>query len=672
MRAFRKFRDAHGLRQILPCCLLLFACSYLLLANISRSDRFRLNRWFASSPYQFGPAQGEAIDPKGLHFPQNQFLTHRFSNPSTSNRQSFSFELNIDKIELVHFRIIGKPTPIDFSLTPDLLGENQAGRHIIKITQAQDTVALTVDDKIIKEINAPGFQSTGFEIEDMNSTFHLAEIRYDPPVDGLSGDISFIQKISARWRICLAAFASIIFSFIFSTLPQRGSSPAENAFFMVPLVGATLFPMNTPLGTTLWTAGFAGLAMFLVHVVNPPPKTKTYLNIAIPTLAAFFVALIGRFDYLGLSCSLLLAALTLILLQLLALKKTMRGFIFVFLGVFALTLACLEATLHFSAMAPAAKPMNVGAAFEEHDGLFFAPGDLFDDKVPLSVAKLRFRNRSAKLKADPGVFRIITMGGSTTYGDGIEHNRHTWSGKLEKMFSEQLPDQRFEVLNGGVKGYNLFQVMLLFLRYAADYNPDLLVLYLNTADSADTKGPYTYRELWRMKNEGQWSTIDELIKDEPLPEPSGWVAGAQRVLHKVQLYNLLTKSVIKTREKSLKPLADRVGAIKEVNPANDYRANLLEIIETCKTRGIRLVLVDEYEVDPNTNPESKGTRVRNIMKAEAQNHGISFLGLNGDFQQREDSDKLVFPHDPAHLSHQGHIEVAKRIARHLLDEGLLQ
>ncbi len=671
MQAFLKFLDAHGLRQILPCFLLLFACSYLFLFNISRSDRFRFNRWFASSPYQFGPAQGEAIDPKGLHFPQNQFLTHRFSNPSTSNRQSISFEFNIEKMELVHLRIIGKPTPIDFSLTPDILGENPAGRRVVTITQAQDTVAFIVDDKIIKEINAPGFQSTGFEIEDMNSTFHLAKIRYDPPVDGLSADISFIQKISARWRICLAACAAIIFSFLCIMFSKRESSLAEDAFFMLPLIIATLFPMNTPLATTLWAASLAGLAIFLVHAVSPPPKIKTYLNIAIPTLAAFFVALIGRFEYLGLSCSLLLAALTLILLQLLALKKTMRGFIFVFLGVFGLTLICLETTLNFSALAPSAKAMNIGAAFEEHDGLFFAPGDLFDDNVSLNVAKLRFRNRTAKLKADPGVFRIITMGGSTTYGDGIEHNRHTWSGKLEKMLSEQLPDQQFEVLNGGVKGYNLFQVMLLFLRYAAEYNPDLLVLYLNTADSADTKGPYTYRELWRMKNEGQWSTIDELIKDESLPEPSGLVAGAQRVLHKVQLYNLLTKSVIKTREKSLKPLADRVGAIKEVNPAKDYRANLLEIIETCKNRGIRLVLVDEYEVDPNTNPESKGSRVRNIMKAEAEIHGVSYLGLNGDFQLREDSGKLVFPHDPAHLSHQGHIEVAKRIARHLLDEGLL-
>ena len=43
------------------------------------------------------------------------------------------------------------------------------------------------------------------------------------------------------------------------------------------------------------------------------------------------------------------------------------------------------------------------------------------------------------------MFRIITLGGSTTYG-GIS-NEKTWSGHLQRIIEEYIPDKKIEVLD---------------------------------------------------------------------------------------------------------------------------------------------------------------------------------------------------------------------------------
>ena len=54
-----------------------------------------------------------------------------------------------------------------------------------------------------------------------------------------------------------------------------------------------------------------------------------------------------------------------------------------------------------------------------------------------------FRSDEIDENKSDEVFRIITLGGSTTYG-GIS-NEKTWSGHLQRIIEEYIPDKKIEV-----------------------------------------------------------------------------------------------------------------------------------------------------------------------------------------------------------------------------------
>ncbi len=659
--------------RFLPGFLFLFIASYILASNIERIDLFELNKWLSANTLHFGPVQGEAIDSKGLHFPENQNLIHLFENSPQRRRQSFKFILDIHRLEIIHFRITGTSISGDFSITPEIFGGDPVGLHSVELLHDRGFLSFVVDGKVVDKTDRSDFGVTGYVIEDINSDFHVRKIIYDPPLEDYGANISLAPVFSKRIRkLIFALCVALVFLLICFGAVADAASCMQKALFIVPPLVATFFPLKSDLLETLILSALCSGGIIAASSFPKSLTLKVVAIFAFPILVAAPVALLGGPSRYGLSAALATSGVILVLLQLMFAKTNVRGFVFIFLTCFALSLSGLEASLRLSAMAQIAKPMNVGAAFDTRDDLFYAPGDLFDDSVPLRVQRLNFRDRTVNLKADEGVFRIIAMGGSTTWGDGIEHVSYTWSGQLETILNNEFPKRRFEVLNGGVKGYNLFQVMLLFIRYAVHYHPDLLILYINTADSADTLGPYTYRELWLMKNEGRWDEIEKIMTKNTDPKAAQWIADAQGLLQKSQLYNLLAGAVVKTRTESLSPLAERISSLKEVNPDNDYRANLLEMIKICKDKGIRLLLVDEYEVGVDPYPGSKGQRVRKIMREQAAANGVDYLALNDEFQERDDKGSFVFSYDQAHLNHRGHEEVARTIARHLAAKVLLQ
>ncbi len=75
-----------------------------------------------------------------------------------------------------------------------------------------------------------------------------------------------------------------------------------------------------------------------------------------------------------------------------------------------------------------------------------------------------------------GVFRIITLGCSRTYGLGA-NQEETYAHYLQELLSDKLKRQT-EVLNFGVNAYGLDQMALMFEKYAKNFEPDLVFLQL--------------------------------------------------------------------------------------------------------------------------------------------------------------------------------------------------
>jgi len=75
---------------------------------------------------------------------------------------------------------------------------------------------------------------------------------------------------------------------------------------------------------------------------------------------------------------------------------------------------------------------------------------------------------------DPGTFRIVCVGGSTTFCTDVSSDEYTWPAQLERAFSEiSCPGaKRVEVINAGVPGYHTWHTRLR-LDELEELNPDL-------------------------------------------------------------------------------------------------------------------------------------------------------------------------------------------------------
>lgn len=86
-----------------------------------------------------------------------------------------------------------------------------------------------------------------------------------------------------------------------------------------------------------------------------------------------------------------------------------------------------------------------------------------------------FRDREFARAKPPGVFRIVAVGDSVTFGKA-KSPEGSWPKALERLLNERGGSTRFEVLNLGVTGYNALQIAERLHTLGLSYQPDL-VLY---------------------------------------------------------------------------------------------------------------------------------------------------------------------------------------------------
>ena len=78
-------------------------------------------------------------------------------------------------------------------------------------------------------------------------------------------------------------------------------------------------------------------------------------------------------------------------------------------------------------------------------------------------------------------WRALVLGGSTTFNEGIRHERDTWVHQLEARIREANGDQ-FDVINGGVGGYALVDNLLHYTLLLRELKPDLVILFTGVND----------------------------------------------------------------------------------------------------------------------------------------------------------------------------------------------
>ena len=115
---------------------------------------------------------------------------------------------------------------------------------------------------------------------------------------------------------------------------------------------------------------------------------------------------------------------------------------------------------------------------------FAMVGEEFDVEAHTNSHGLRGAEiGSAGASADPGALRVIALGGSHTFGDGVG-DEETFAYQLEAILESE--GRAVEVLNAGVAGYGTDQSYKRFAIRLRALDPDFVVLALSPTDPSDS------------------------------------------------------------------------------------------------------------------------------------------------------------------------------------------
>lgn len=116
----------------------------------------------------------------------------------------------------------------------------------------------------------------------------------------------------------------------------------------------------------------------------------------------------------------------------------------------------------------------------------------FTHDKPVSTNSLGLRDREFAPQPAAGVRRVLTLGDSQTFGNGLAL-AETWPKQVEALLNASPGGTRWELVNAGVPGTDTWQHEILLERLLAAYHPHAVVLAVYANDVAPRFEPRPQR-----------------------------------------------------------------------------------------------------------------------------------------------------------------------------------
>lgn len=310
-------------------------------------------------------------------------------------------------------------------------------------------------------------------------------------------------------------------------------------------------------------------------------------------------------------------------------------------------------------------------AFTPHPYLVYYPTPNYK-KGPTSHNSLGYRSDEFPLEKPDGVFRIVTLGGSSTYDVSIPDNKQIFTAQLEKLLKEEYGYQNVQVINAGVPGYNTWEILGNLEYRVLDLDPDLVIIYENTNDvharmvlpdsySSDDLGR---RRAWQVPHVAWWEHSAVLRI----------VSRALNITRQVSIDDFVSAPTFvswpyesRLEDSNLDP-----AEILRENPPIYYRRNLENMIAVSRVHDVQIMFStwahspylhdyasqDYYQAAFKENNE--------VVKEVAASHDIPLF----DFASVMPQDAVYWA-DGRHVNEEGALVKARLFAQYLHDNGLI-
>jgi lysophospholipase L1-like esterase len=281
------------------------------------------------------------------------------------------------------------------------------------------------------------------------------------------------------------------------------------------------------------------------------------------------------------------------------------------------------------------------------------------------------RAEEFRVPKPPGVYRIIALGGSTTYSTSVRDNGDVFTYRLQALLnaptSRLAKAQSFEVINCGMPGFTSAETLVRYIFVVSEHQPDLLIVQQGLNDVLPRSLPTVSRDYREFSKTWAWEGI-EVNGDR-------WFLGRLLQAARNRLRDSIWTQGINYVVR--RPYWDREasGAAPEHFAKNQswiFESNARYLIRLAAADGARVLLLTEHVVvDPADRPTDwlieGGIQAvlehDGITERLAREEGTLFL----DLQKALCACGTIMP-DGRHLNEEGERQKAQVILEYLMKE----
>lgn len=282
-----------------------------------------------------------------------------------------------------------------------------------------------------------------------------------------------------------------------------------------------------------------------------------------------------------------------------------------------------------------------------------------------------FRDVEHSIKKRPGVFRIMAIGDSFTFGMGV-NLEDTYPKQLERFLNRE--QVTCEVINCGVIGYNMWQHYEVLNNKVLPYNPDLVLLGLFEDDIGASVRPYKDPEDWKGVKLYQPKFFSGVLNHFHL-----WTF----IRNAAALYEY--KYRYRRGHNYMRGIEERKKVWGPSNPSDinyrimsgniekeryvEFSKKLKKFVQTASEAGVKVLVV--FIPDSVQLGDFQMQAVNRFLKRVCSEIGVPFLDVTPFLESEQNYASLyLFPVD-AHGTPKGLGLIAKSIADRIVSLGLL-
>lgn len=249
--------------------------------------------------------------------------------------------------------------------------------------------------------------------------------------------------------------------------------------------------------------------------------------------------------------------------------------------------------------------------------------------------------------------RIVTIGGSSTFGIPMISGEKTYSAYLERLLNERVPGKHYEVLNGGVPGFGIWQIVEALEHKVLADNPNIVILSAWFNDSSYGPGWYGFKELSDYEGYKKVNRLRAIERNF-----------LYKVLNKSRAYAMLRQALLSLMANQASETNAKNKRFRRSTP-QEFKLGVERVIELSKSHHFKLVfLFEPLNRTLDREKSVKKNRYYQALEELSRAHKITLVDSLTPLAMREG--EWLF-YDFIHPNEHGHAVIAEALYQHILD-----